>query len=226
MKYNRQHFSKIISNSKNISDACRKLNGNTGCGNRQTVKKYIRKYNLDVSHFSNRIYNNINNFKKIQLSEILIKNSTFSKTHLKDRLYDAGIKERICEKCGQDENWNGEHMSLILDHENGVDNDNRIKNLKILCPNCNATLPTHGGKNKTTFSNIKISNICICGESITNNATMCIKCRDLKQQTVVRPPYDILIKEIKEIGYVNVGKKYGVSDNAIRKWVKKYEREI
>ena len=62
---------------------------------------------------------------------------------MKNRLYDEGLKERKCELCGQDENWYGKKMSLILDHINGVNNDSRIENLRILCPNCNATLPTH-----------------------------------------------------------------------------------
>lgn len=49
--------------------------------------------------------------------------------------------------CGQGEEWNGKKMSLILDHINGVHNDNRLENLRIVCPNCNATLDTHCGKN-------------------------------------------------------------------------------
>ena len=57
--------------------------------------------------------------------------------------YKEGIKKRKCELCGQGEEWNGKHMSLILDHINGNPNDNRLENLQIVCPNCNATLPTH-----------------------------------------------------------------------------------
>ena len=79
----------------------------------------------------------------------MIENSSYRSTDsLKKRLYKEGIKERVCEKCGQDENWKGEHISLILDHINGVNNDNRIENLRILCPNCNATLETHCKGNK------------------------------------------------------------------------------
>ena len=58
--------------------------------------------------------------------------------------------------CDQDENWKGKIMSLILDHKNGVNNDNRLENLQIVCPNCNATLPTHcRGKNKMDKINQK-----------------------------------------------------------------------
>ena len=42
---------------------------------------------------------------------------------------------------------------------------------------------------------------------------------------VERPPREQLIREIDELGYLAVGRKYGVSDTAIRKWVRQYERE-
>ena len=73
--------------------------------------------------------------------------------HLKNRLYKEGIKKRECELCGQDEIWKGKKISLILVHKNGIFNDNRLKNLRIVCPNCNATLETHCGRNKGTYKN-------------------------------------------------------------------------
>lgn len=59
------------------------------------------------------------------------------------KIYEAGLKQRKCELCGQGEDWNGMKISLILDHINGINNDHRIENLRIVCPNCNATLDTH-----------------------------------------------------------------------------------
>lgn len=44
--------------------------------------------------------------------------------------------------------WNGKKLNLILDHINGVSGDNRPKNLRLLCPNCNSQQSTHGGGNK------------------------------------------------------------------------------
>ena len=63
-------------------------------------------------------------------------------------MYEAGLKPRACELCGQGEEWRGGRMSLILDHVNGVHDDNRIANLRIVCPNCAATWPTHCAKNQ------------------------------------------------------------------------------
>ncbi|MBA3840011.1 MAG: HNH endonuclease, partial [Thermoleophilaceae bacterium] len=78
--------------------------------------------------------------KAITLDELLVENSDCSRSYVKKRLFEAGLKEKHCEVCGQDELWHGRTMSLILDHVNGVSDDNRLENLRIVCPNCAATL--------------------------------------------------------------------------------------
>ena len=219
-KYNKEYFESIVRKSINISDVARNLKLNPFCGNRNTIKKYIKLYNIDISHFTithntNGIINNLLQYRK--LSEILIKNSNFSTSHLKERLYDEGLKERKCEKCGQDENWHGEHISLILDHINGMNDDLRIENLRILCPNCNATLPTHGGKNVKHVKKEKI-------KIIKNKKLRDFQKVSISQRKIMRPPYEQLQNEINNLGYSATGRKYGVSDNAIRKWIGFYKK--
>ena len=140
--YDEDNLRKIIVESSTYSEVLIKLGVGIRGSCRKTLYKYIAKYNIDVSHFNaNAIRTKkLHNFIKIPLNKILVENSTYnSGTNIKNRLYNEGLKEHKCELCGQGENWQGKHMSLILDHIDGVPNNNKIENLKIVCPNCNAT---------------------------------------------------------------------------------------
>ena len=193
-----------------------------------TINKYIGLYNIDISHFE---YKRRNQFLKINMESILIENSKYSSSnHLKNRLYEEGLKEKKCELCGQGEEWNGNHMSLILDHINGIYNDNRIENLRIVCPNCNATLDTHckGNKKKVIPDYLKnLNKISFCDKcgielkNITKN-NLCKKCYNIKQRKVERPDLIIILEDVKKLGYEGTGRKYGVSGNNIKKWIKRY----
>ena len=135
----KEDLEKAVKLAKTKLDVLNFFNLKNSGGSYKTLNKYIKLYNIDISHFNQLLFHH-----KIDIKNILVENSTYSSSnHLKDRLYNEGLKERKCEKCGQDENWNGERMSLILDHINGINDDNRLENLRIVCPNCNATLPTH-----------------------------------------------------------------------------------
>lgn len=129
-------------------------------------------------------------------------------------------------------------MGLILDHINGVRNDNRLENLRILCPNCNATLDTHCGR--AIVSAPPLRNCDRCGKMFRAKRTKQRFCsrdcgtkgggrkRGVPQphlRKVERPPYEQLMAEIEATSYLAIGRKYGVSDNAVRKWVRFYERE-
>lgn len=133
----------VIKNSFTYIECLKKLGINNYGSSYNTIKKYIKKYDIDVSHFIDP-EDQIKSLKiEKDLKEYLVEHSTYSRKNLKKRLYKEGLKERKCELCGQDENWKGKHMSLILDHINGVNDDCRYENLRIVCPNCNATLDTH-----------------------------------------------------------------------------------
>jgi hypothetical protein len=210
----------VIKESRTYTETLKKLGLRAAGGNFKTLKNNIEKYKLDVTHFdaANVRKEKLGDYQKLfikkELSECLIENSTYNRCQLKERLYNEGFKEKKCELCGQDENWNGGKMSLILDHINGVWNDNRIENLRIVCPNCNATLPTHCGKQKSKYRKDEYR------KKINENKIQYY----LSKRKVERPEYQVLIKEIDEIGYSATGRKYGVSDNAIRKWIKTYEK--
>ena len=204
------------------------------------LKKYAERWEIPTKHFDPARVRETNfRTKKRPLEEMLVENSTCSRQNLKRRLFQEGLKEPRCEMCGQDEHWRGRRMAMILDHINGVRNDNRIENLQIVCPNCAATLDTHCGR-KNRIPKTKRS--CRrCGRSFFPGRPKQRYCSqecgtrwDRSQlrgnpkpeyRRVNRPSYEQLLAEIEATSYCAVGRKYGVSDNAVRKWVKFYERE-
>lgn len=80
------------------------------------------------------------------LVELLVAGHTFQSRHLKRRLIQEGIKEHQCEQCGLSE-WQDEPIPLEIDHIDGRRNDNRLENIRRLCPNCHALAPACRGRN-------------------------------------------------------------------------------
>ena len=220
--YYEENLKPIINNSLSYGECLDKLNRSRTGAAYTILKKYINLYNIDTTHFNNHTHSN----GKIPINDILVENSKYTSTsHLKNRLYKEGFKERKCELCGQNEEWQGKKMSLILDHINGINNDNRLENLQIVCPNCNATLPTHciGDKKKKRIEQLRKKKIIekqvLNKEKNANNGLTIKQIETNKNRRYVeRPPYEQLIDEINDLGYLGTGRKYGVSDNAIRKW--------
>lgn len=225
----------LIKECKTYTECVVKLGLSPRCsGNFQTIKKYIKIYNIDISHFSNGFQ--VNNLlgNKISLSEVLVKDSYYSRNQLKSRLFKEKIKIKICEICGQNEDWYGTKIVHILDHINGDPYDNRINNLRILCPNCNSTLDTNCAKNgnkkiydskNNEYLSAKRYKKCNCGELILKNSILCITCNGVKNRKINRPNIEELIKLQITKTNIEIGNIYGVSESSIRKWIKQYKNK-
>lgn len=142
---------KAAKNSRSIRQVLHKLGLREAGGNYTQIKKYLHLYNIDTSHLKGRAWNKgmkMPFIPKIPLEEILIKNSTYQSYKLKARLFREGIKKARCEICGWAEKSPDGRTPLELDHINGDSRDHRLKNLRILCPNCHSLQPTHRGRNR------------------------------------------------------------------------------
>ena len=82
---------------------------------------------------------------------IFAENSTYSRHCLKDRILQRNLIKYRCECCKIGPEWMGKPMPLILDHINGVNNDNRLENLRFVCSNCDTQLETYKSKNRKKF---------------------------------------------------------------------------
>src|SRR3954454_20784557 len=129
--------------------ALRRLGLRAAGGNHKTLKHWVGVWDIPTGHFDP--YGSQRRGGAYArgcrpLAEVMVEDSTFSRSQLKERLYREGLKARRCELCGQGEEWRGRRMGLILHHINGVADDHRLENLQIVCPNCAATLDTHCGR--------------------------------------------------------------------------------
>lgn len=140
--YNEDEIRNIVAESFSYSEVFRKLNKSVSGDAYKYLIKYVRKRNISTEHFDPWKNNKGSQIAK-PIADWLQIGTIIGSRSLKDKLYKEGLKQPICELCGQDEWWHGKRMSLILDHINGINNDNRFGNLRIVCPNCEGTLETH-----------------------------------------------------------------------------------
>ena len=146
--YSEQELYEAVKSSTSIRQVLDKLNIVPAGGNYQTTNRRIQKLGIDTSHFTGQAWNKGKVIgPKRPIEEYLKENTIVQSFKLKSRLLAEGLKQHKCECCGITE-WNGQPAPIELDHINGNHHDNRLENLRILCPNCHAQTDTYRGKNK------------------------------------------------------------------------------
>ena len=215
-KYSDQEFEEIVKRSTSYKDCLKNLGYNSNSGDStKRLRKKIDELGLDTSHFSS------NAPVKRTKENVFVEHSTCSQKTLRQFFQKEPVKY-ICSICGQEPIWRGKELTLILDHINGVNNDDRIENLRWVCPNCNQQLETTNARNPNRIYEQKF---CIdCGKAISKNAVRCADCERIfrKSQPVEVVSREELKSLIRSTPFTVIGKNFGVSDNAVRKWCIKY----
>ena len=216
-RYSNEKFKEIVQNNNSFKSVMSALgyNSSSGDSKAQLLKK-IESLGIDISHF-----NNNNKRRKLSDEDIFKEDSLVNQSSLRKR-YLKKFPPIKCSICGQEPFWNGKPLTLILDHINGKNHDNRFDNLRWVCPNCNIQLPTTNKKKKAFGQKY---NFCIdCGKKITSKSLRCAECAQKYRKDIAQESKPITREELKtlirENTFVDIGKQFRVSDNAIRKWCK------
>ena len=149
-KLSDEQFVELLKNSSTISEVLFKL-GYSVKGNSwgfAKIRQRMSDLNLDGSIFKGKSpitkYGTLN---KVNASDILKPNCKHARSVLRRYVIKNNLIPYRCAICGCVE-WQGRTLSLELDHINGINNDNRIENLRFLCPNCHSQTTTYGSRNQ------------------------------------------------------------------------------
>lgn len=149
VKFTKEQLEEAVTDSFSIRQVCLKLGRDYRAF--PTIKSYIQKYGIDMTHFLGQRATTRKS-KLRDISTILVENSQYSTGRpystnaIKGILIRRNLKEEKCEICGMT-HWMGKDIPLEAHHINGINNDNRIENLQLLCPNCHAQTDNYKGAN-------------------------------------------------------------------------------
>ena len=215
---NKEELQNLVKTSSSLSDIIRRQGKAVSGTSMKLLKQELDLHQIDYHFMPDK-----SSKKLIPLEDILVNGSNYQSSKLLQRLISEGLKKNECEnpKCPcKNGYWLNNPITYQLHHINGNHYDNRLENLQILCPNCHSQTDNWGSKHEKT------KNYCRdCGIEINVRSTYCRKCapKHYAQDRIKnKPSKEELEKLILTTSFIKIGQKYGVSDNAVRKWCMRY----
>ena len=237
-QYSKEELTEIVSNSFSYAEVILKLGYSTNSGrNQDTIKKRLEHYGISTEHFAYRPAK-----RDWTDDEIFCEDSKVSQNKLRRAFKGKNVVPYRCAICDLPPLWNQQPLTMTLDHINGKNKDNRLENLRWICPNCDRQLSTYGTKNKKkltkgvmlasgNYDSAPSENEII--EEIISDKLPKIQ-KDTKGNTRKNKPTKYREKipipdrnELKDKlweckNFMQVGSFYNVTDNLIRKWCRSY----
>jgi 5-methylcytosine-specific restriction endonuclease McrA len=146
----------IVANSYSSAEACKNIGLANKSGSTTRFKKFLINNNIDHSHWTGQLWSKGKTSledKRIKSTgntyeDVFCVNSLANPTYVKTLIIKKELLPYCCSICNMKPVWKGKELKLQMDHINGVRNDHRLENLRIICPNCHSQTETFGSKNK------------------------------------------------------------------------------
>lgn len=221
----REELSQAVKHSNTFKEVLERIGCENPVGSSYRIlKDKLEAFSIDTSHMTHQSKVSY----KVHTNEaVFCENSKVSQSCLRDRVLKNNLIEYKCAICGMPPLWNEKPLTLTLDHKNGNRTDNRLENLQFVCPNCDKQQETFGAYNKIRYYSFKSAhkkkNTCDnCGKEISYKATYCKGCASVHRRKTERPTKEELKTLIMSHSILFISKRYNVSGNAVRKWLKSY----
>ncbi len=215
----------IVAQNATFSGMLRQLGLTMSPGNWYQLKGKIKERGLDTSHVLGKAHGTSISPKKRSLASLLRKESRIGSSALRKKLLQANVLENKCNVCGLGPIWNDQPLTLQLDHKNGDPFDNRLENLRIICPNCHTQTATFTGKNiSRRYRAPGCAALCrTCGSSVSRGFNRCSSCFGKeKEKRTAWPSAQVVKQQVLRTSYLEVAQQLGVSDNAVRKFLRRH----
>jgi len=222
--YTKEQVELALKDAKTIKEFLVNLGMKINNGNYRQAQRITAEFGLELPKFD---YSNATHHlivkNTIPDSEFFSEGVLRTGPSLKKRLIkDHGLEDKCYgEGCSVTNTWLGKKITIQVDHIDGNKFNNKVDNLRLLCPNCHAQTDTYGNN----LSSVTVRyNYCSCGVRISRTSLKCNKCENaqrLNRGSSTYPPIEELIEMIRNSSFLAVGKELGVSDNAVRKYLQR-----
>ena len=181
--FTKPEFQDLVNSKQSVADVLRHFSLHVGAGSYKTFQRRVEEDSIDISHFRMDRSKAFAVLQTIPLEAILVDGSSYNRPRLKARLIKEGLLRNSCYECGLDAAWNGKELALQLDHINGKSDDNRLENLRLLCPNCHSQTKNFSGRNAATNKKHKCND---CNEMIAHTSFRCSDCSSKNKSLELR----------------------------------------
>lgn len=216
----KEYLIQVFDSSKSLREILRKFEYTSSKSAYNVLIKTLEYYNIDYSTKYQKKQNINTDFSKKAIEFYLTENSKITNSFIKKKLLRENLLEEKCYICNIEPFWNNKPLVLQLDHINGINDDNRLENLRFLCPNCHSQTETFSGKHKRKKRCLD------CDAVIRSNSKRCVNCERKKMIENSKEIFEInpndLQKLIWEMPMMKIAEIYNCSDKTIAKKIKKY----